>query len=207
VATALPLAAAEKLRSTVLSLSVWWMGKWVAHVPVHVAALKPQVAVLELSVADRGALTGAIPARTGQAAAIGDVALRGDARRAEKNGVISVAPVTPVTAAIQRLPTVLPTVLSQTRRGEFLLVAQGCTTKVLLQPPAAALRTEEARRRAVRQGPGILLRVRQQQACASCVIVQRGRVCTSRGPPLSLPPCPPPHPQELARGEQLPDPI
>ena len=66
------------------------------------------------------------------------------------------APVTPVTAAIQRLPTVLPTVQSQTGRGEFMLVAQGCATKMPLQPPAAALRTEEARQRAVRQGPGIL---------------------------------------------------
>jgi len=126
----------------------------------------------------------------GQAAAIGDVAVRGDGRKAEGQGGNSVAPVTPVTAAMQQLPTVLLTVLPQTVRGEFMSVAQGRASKMLLQPPATEVRTEEARRRAVRQGPGILFRVRQQHTGASCVVVHRGRVCTSRGPPLPQPPYP-----------------
>jgi len=43
VATALLLAAAVKPSSAVLSLSVRWMGKRAAHVPLQVAAFEPQV--------------------------------------------------------------------------------------------------------------------------------------------------------------------
>jgi len=64
VATALPPAVAVKPSFAVLSLSVRWMGKRAAHVPLQVAAFEQQVAVLDQSVADRGAWTGAVPART-----------------------------------------------------------------------------------------------------------------------------------------------